>query len=660
MLAATPLGILLLQYCFFIQFVFMILYIAEKPSLGRAIAQGFAGRQQKRDGYIELENGDCVTWCIGHLLEQAQPDKYNPIYARWALQHLPIIPQDWILVPKKGTSKQLTVVKRLLKTASQIVNAGDPDREGQLLVDEVITYCKVKRALIDNAGRLLINDLNVSAVKKSLKNIRSNREFSGLSISALARSRADWLYGLNLTRAYTLLGQRGGYSGVLSVGRVQTPVLGLVVRRDFEIAQFQSKPFYEVIVTLATQQKHNEDSQQFTAKWQPSAACEPYQDEEGRVIVKKLAETVVKKTSGQPGLVESNAVKSKQSPPPLPYNLSALQIDASKRFNLSPKSVLDICQSLYERHQLITYPRSDSRYLPLEHFREASAVLSAIKANSPAQQNAVENANCKLKSKAWNDSKVDAHHAIIPTSRTKALATLTPDEAKIYQLIATQYLMQFYGPHKYQEQTAVITIAGGEFMAKAKSTTDQGWLALTKQNEDKHEPQLPPLTKGQILDCIDSQMVEKQTSPPKHFSEATLLAAMTGIARYVQDSNIKKILKDTDGLGTEATRASIIDLLFKRLFMQKVGKEIHATPTGKALINALPSEATQPDMTAIWESNLDKIAQRQMRYQDFMQPLTLSLTQLIGASQQIDTSQFAGLASTKPAYKKKWRKKKAN
>ena len=634
----------------------MILYIAEKPSLGRAIAQGFSGQQQKSDGYIKLANGDCVTWCIGHLLEQAEPDKYDPAYAKWALQHLPIVPQDWILVPKKDTSKQLSVIKRLLKTATKVINAGDPDREGQLLVDEVITYCKVKRDIIDNAGRLLINDLNLNAVKKSLTNIRPNREFTGLSISALARSRADWLYGLNLTRAYTLLGQRGGYSGVLSVGRVQTPVLGLVVRRDAEIAQFESKPFYDVIATLATQTSPSR--QTFTAKWQPSAACEPYQDEEGRVIVKRLAETVVNKTRGQPGIVESYSVKDKQSPPPLPYNLSALQIDASKRYNLSPKAVLNVCQSLYERHQLITYPRSDSRYLPMEHFKDAQNVLSAIKANAPDQKSAVDNANSKLKSKAWNDCKVDAHHAIIPTSRRKALASLSGDEAKIYQLISTQYVMQFYGPHKYQEQLAVATIAGGTFVAKAKATTDKGWLVLTKQSEAKQEPALPSLVKGQVLDCVDSQLVEKQTSPPKHFTEATLLAAMTGIARYVQDANIKKILKETDGLGTEATRASIIDLLFKRQFMQKSGKEIHATPTGKALVNALPSESTLPDMTAIWEANLDKISQRQMRYQDFMHPLTQTIGELINASQRIDTSQFAGLASTKPAYKKKWRKKK--
>ena len=638
----------------------MIVYIAEKPSLGRAIASGFSGKQQKHDGYIELDNGDCITWCIGHLLEQAEPDKYDAAYAKWSLQHLPIVPEKWQLVPKKNTQKQLTVVKRLLKKAAHVVNAGDPDREGQLLVDEVITYCGVKASIIENAGRLLINDLNTSAVKKALQNMRTNREFLGLSISALARSRADWLYGLNLTRAYTLLGQRGGYSGVLSVGRVQTPVLGLVVRRDQDIAHFVSKPFYDVIATLETQSNIT-----FNAKWQPSKACEPYQDEEGRVLSRKLAQTVVNKTLGQQATVTDYKVQNRQSPPPLPFSLSILQIEASKRFNLSPKMVLDICQSLYEKHQLITYPRSDSRYLPNEQFGQASKVLGAIKSNVPSLASAVDNANPKLKSKVWNDSKVDAHHAIIPTNRNKAVASLTQHEAKIYQLIANQYLMQFYGPHKYQEQVAKIDIGGGEFVAKGKSSQDLGWLALTKNpnsksDDSKNDTLLPELNKGDLLKCIDSQLVEKQTSPPKHFTEATLLAAMSGISRYVQDRNIKLILKETDGLGTEATRASIIDLLFTRQFMQKVGKEVHATDTGKALINALPSETTYPDMTATWEADLDKIAQRQLRYDGFMQPLTESIARLIKNSQQLDTSQFAGLKTAKPIRKKRYFKKKSS
>ncbi len=640
----------------------MIIYIAEKPSLGRAIATGFGGKQQKHDGYITLSNGDCITWCIGHLLEQAEPDKYNPLYRKWALEHLPIVPEHWQLVPKKNTAKQLNVVKRLLKKASHIVNAGDPDREGQLLVDEVLSYCAVSPTIIKNAGRLLINDLTPNAVKKSLKNMRTNREFLGLSISALARSRADWLYGLNLTRAYTLLGQSSGYNGVLSVGRVQTPVLGLVVRRDQDIAQFESKPFYEVIATLKTTR-----NEVFSAKWQPSKACEAYQDEEGRVISRPLAQTVVNKTQGQPATVKSYTTKNKKLSAPLPLSLSILQIEASKRFNLSPKMTLDICQSLYEKHQLITYPRSDSRYLPSDQFAQASSILNTLKANLPALATAVNKASPQLKSKAWNNSKVDAHHAIIPTMQNKPSRTLSSNEANIYQLIATQYLMQFYPQHQYQEQVVSVNIAAGTFIGKGKSITELGWMALTSmvstkstehKNEAKTPSALPTLTKGESLLCTDSQLLEKQTSPPKHFTEASLLSAMTGIARYVQDPNIKTILKETDGLGTEATRASIIELLFKRQFMQKSGKEIHATLTGKALISALPNDATHPDMTAIWEANLDKIAHKQLRYDDFMQPLTASIAHLITSSQSLNKQHFSHLKNVKPKKRKRISKKK--
>jgi DNA topoisomerase-3 len=225
----------------------MILYIAEKPSLGRAIADVLPKPHKKGDGFIEAANGDCVSWCVGHLLEQAEPDAYNPEFKSWKFEHLPIVPDKWQLKPKAATRSQLTVLKRLVKQANTLVNAGDPDREGQLLVDEVIAYLGVTGDKLHQTQRLLISDLNPQAVKRALTQLRSNREFIPLSTSALARSRADWLYGMNMTRAYTIQGKKVGYQGVLSVGRVQTPLLGLVVRRDEEIAHFQSKPFYEVL-----------------------------------------------------------------------------------------------------------------------------------------------------------------------------------------------------------------------------------------------------------------------------------------------------------------------------------------------------------------------------------------------------------------------------
>ncbi|EEZ2061328.1 DNA topoisomerase III, partial [Escherichia coli] len=271
----------------------MRLFIAEKPSLARAIADVLPKPHRKGDGFIECGNGQVVTWCIGHLLEQAQPDAYDSRYARWNLADLPIVPEKWQLQPRPSVTKQLNVIKRFLHEASEIVHAGDPDREGQLLVDEVLDYLQLAPEKRQQVQRCLINDLNPQAVERAIDRLRSNSEFVPLCVSALARARADWLYGINMTRAYTILGRNAGYQGVLSVGRVQTPVLGLVVRRDEEIENFVAKDFFEVKAHIVTPA-----DERFTAIWQPSEACEPYQDEEGRLLHRPLAEHVVNRISG--------------------------------------------------------------------------------------------------------------------------------------------------------------------------------------------------------------------------------------------------------------------------------------------------------------------------------------------------------------------------
>ncbi len=629
----------------------MILYIAEKPSLGRAIADVLPKPHKKGDGYIMTANGDCVSWCVGHLLEQAEPDAYDPAYKSWQLAHLPIVPQQWKLKPKSKTRSQLSTLKKLIKQASSLVNAGDPDREGQLLVDEVISHSGIKADKISQTQRLLISDLNPSAVKRALNQMRSNKEFVPLSTSALARSRADWLYGMNMTRAYTIQGRKVGYQGVLSVGRVQTPVLGLVVRRDEEIAHFVPKPFYDVLAHLITQ-----ENQTFTAKWKPSEACQPYMDEEGRVLAKGLAENVVGRITNQPAEVTKLEAKSKRQNPPLPYSLSALQIDAAKRFGMSAKDVLDTCQSLYERHKLITYPRSDSRYLPVEQHGLAPQVINAISKNDPSLTAKADSPNSKLKSKAWDDKKVDAHHAIVPTEKVTNFANLSSKEAKLYSHIARQYLAQFYKAYLYDETQVEVTIAGGLFTTKAKQETSLGWKQLfaasdTTKKDDDELATLPALTQGQSLHCTRGELLEKVTQPPKHFTDATLLGAMTGINRFVTNKDVKKILKDTDGLGTEATRAGIIELLFKRGYLQRQGKSIVATPVGIGLVNSLPESATTPDMTALWESSLDAISQKQLRYDAFMSPLLNQLNDLITQAANQLPSALSGV--TGPGYKKR-------
>ncbi len=639
----------------------MRLFIAEKPSLGRAIAAVLPKPHSKGEGFVRAANGDVVSWCIGHLLEQAEPEAYSPAYKQWRLDTLPIVPEQWQLQPKAQTRKQLSVLRKLVKEADQLVHAGDPDREGQLLVDEVIAYLKVPAARRHATQRLLISDLNPQAVSRALQQLKSNQDFMPLSVSALARSRADWLYGMNLTRACTVKGRQGGLQSVLSVGRVQTPVLGLVVRRDEEIARFVSRPFYEVRAAL-----HMDDASplSFYARWQPSEACAPHLDEDGRVLNPKLASNVAGRIRNQLAQVDSVERKQKQQAAPLPYNLSALQIDAARAFGLSAKQVLDACQNLYEKHQLITYPRSDCRYLPNEHYGRRQPVVQAIAANDQQLAGVIEQADLSLRSKAWNDSKVEAHHAIIPTEKGSGFNRLNLSEKQLYGMIARQYLLQFYPPFQYADTRVELTIAGGTFIASEREVLSAGWkqaLAGKAEEENKAaaQPALPPLHQGQKLWSGEPQIDEKHTQPPQHFTDASLLAAMTGINRFVRDAELKKILRDTDGLGTEATRAGIIELLFKRGFLRREGKSIRATELGRALIQALPESTTVPDMTAQWERQLNDISEKTLKYDDFMQPLLNQLQRLIAQTSVLDVQAFHGIKTEKPAFRRKGRKNTA-
>lgn len=604
----------------------MRLFIAEKPSLARAIADVLPKPHRRGEGYIACGQHDVVTWCVGHLLEQAQPDVYDPRYARWALDDLPIVPQKWRLQPRPSVSKQLNAIKKLLQQADDVIHAGDPDREGQLLVDEVLEYLDLPDEKRQRVQRCLINDLNPHAVERAVARLRENREFIPLCVSALARSRADWLYGINMTRAYTILGRNAGYDGVLSVGRVQTPVLGLVVRRDEDIEHFVPKDFFDVKAHIVTPK-----DERFTALWQPSESCEPYQDEEGRLLHRPLAEHVVNRIAGQPARVTGYNDKRESEIAPLPYSLSTLQIEAARRFGLSAQQVLDTCQRLYETHKLITYPRSDCRYLPEEHFAGRQAVLQAIGIHQPDLRPPEPIFDSERRNRCWDDGKVDAHHAIIPTART-AKTTLTQQESQVYGLVARQYLMQFCADAVFRKCVIELDIAGGKFVAKARFLAEAGWRTLLggkERDEENEGTPLPVVSKGDELLCERGEVVARQTQPPRHFTDATLLSAMTGIARFVQDKELKKILRATDGLGTEATRAGIIELLFKRAFLVKKGRYIHASETGRALIHSLPPSAAHPDMTAHWESTLTKISEKQCRYQDFMQPLTDSLCDII-------------------------------
>jgi DNA topoisomerase-3 len=610
------------------------LFVAEKPSLARAIADVLS-QPQRRDNYIEC-GPDIVAWCAGHILELAEADAYDPAFKSWQLEHLPITPTEWKLAVK--TPDLLKTIKALLPRVDVVVNAGDPDREGQLLVDEVLHYLGFR----GRVERVLISDLNPSAVRKALGALQPNSNFRSLYDAALGRQRADWMYGINMTRLYTVLGRQAGYQdGVLSVGRVQTPLLGLIVRRDLEIENFVAKPYFSIVADVAGA------GHPFAATWRPGPGVDTALDDEGRLISSAIAATIDRKIAGQPATVAKATREKKSELAPLPYSLSDLQIDAGRKLGLNPKTVLDVCQALYETHRVVTYPRSDCCHLPEGHLAQAPDVLRAIGGVDPQLAVALGAADLSLRSKAWNDAKVTAHHAIIPTPRPTTPAALSKNELAIYNLIGRRYIAQFFPPFEYHQLEAELTVAGERLVATGRQPIAPGWRRLyeTLKDEDlsdgndpdalaaedycdPHSP-IPPLQPGQVLRVAKTRIVAKKTKPPRRFTAASLVQAMTGIARYVSDPRIKALLRETDGIGTPATQAAIIQRLFDRKYVEEKKRQIYSTPTARALIRALPPVATQPDMTALWESTLRKVQDGQAPLDGFLHAVRKQLGELV-------------------------------
>ncbi len=609
--------------------------MAEKPGRGRAIADARPGPGQKGPGWrMGGQGGQAVTvsWCIGNLLEPAEPASYDPRWKVWRMEDLPVFPDRWQLVPRDSVARQLGVLESLVRKAAVIYHAGDPDREGQLLVDEVLRYfgvrCKVQR--------VLINDLNREAVRKALAAPRDNQEFRRLSHSALARQRADWLYGINLTRYYTLSYRQQGADGVYSVGRVQTPVLGLVVHRDDTIASFEPKPWYRLTITARPGDQQG-PQQDFEARWLPSENQQPYLDEEDRLLDRQVADDIASAVKGRPGRVTVARFRDRNEAAPLPLSLSALQIGAGRAFGLGAKAVLDIAQSLYEKHQLITYPRSDCRYLPEGHLAQAAGVCQAIGRVDDSLASAAGEADLNRRSAAWNDARVDAHHAIIPTLRARPAGALSENERHVYNLVARYYLMQFMPEAIHREGRLDLSVGEHRFRATETALLEPGWKTLEPRqrpsgaaasSEPPKKP-LPRLEKGDDVTCVDTAVKERMTQPPQHFTDATLLAAMTNIARFVGDPLLRKTLRDTDGLGTEATRAAIIETLFRREYLYREGRHIRAAEKGRSLIHALPEAISQPDMTARWEATLEQIRAGAGDPRQFLESLKEQITGFI-------------------------------
>ncbi|WP_110687436.1 DNA topoisomerase III [Salinicola aestuarinus] len=593
----------------------MRLIVAEKPSLARAIADALPIPAVRREGYLEA--GDTrVSWCLGHLLEQAPPESYDARYKQWRLDDLPILPGRWQLVPRRQGRTQIAVLRKLIKQADEVVHAGDPDREGQLLVQEVLDHLGWKGAV----SRLLVQDLNRPAVAKALGQLEDNRRYQPLFEAAEARSRADWLYGINLTRAWTLIGRQAGFDGLLSVGRVQTPVLGLVVRRDREIAAFAPKSFHLLWVDLAVAQGA------LRAWWQPGER-QPL-DDQGRLIDPRPASALAERLPGASGTLETLEQKRKRQAAPLPYSLSALQVDAARRHGISAQRVLDGCQALYERHQLITYPRSDCRYLPRAHHALAERTLTTACQHDATLAEWVRRADFSLRSKAWDDAKVGAHHALSPTGRPADLSRLSQDEANLFRLITRNLVAQFYPALETFETQATFGILEERFEARGREILVPGWKPLFTTRDDV--PTLPTLTRGEPATVTQAGVEDRETRPPERFNDASLIKAMMNIARYVEDPAVRRTLRDTDGLGTEATRAGIIETLLTRGYLVRESRSLRATRTGHALIDSLPPAASRPERTALWEQRLSAIAENRDAAAPFLEALVADLRALLG------------------------------
>ena len=606
------------------------LFITGKVAVARAIAQALSSKLpiskqkplEKSEAYFQVGH-DCVTWTGGHLLELAGPESYDEAYRQWRLDQLPIIPrqtrqQQWLYLVQHSRTAQMGVIRDLLEQAETVVHAGDPDREGQWMVDEVLAYVHNRRPVL----RMLVQDLNSKALHKVLLALEQtpqcNDDFKSLAISARARSQADWLYGLNMTRAYTLLGRHSGYEHVLSVGRVQTALLALVVQRDEAIEHFNPKNYFELRVKF----RHEADMAFLKARIAEAEFC--YADWQGKQHTSDVAhadvdfyQAIDKKIRGKLGEVIQREEQHHAAMPPLPLNLSTLQIECAVHFGYSAAEVIELCQHLYEEFHLITYPRSDCRYLPEQAVDEANAVLEAVQKNLAGSEflskEALGRADTWHRSACWDNKKIKSHHAIIPTDRWVDSKLLSESQRHVYQMISRYYAAQFFGDKLSTETKLVFNVAGEEFVVSRTEVTDAGWQQVIPElhessGADILRHALPSWQPGDKINCEDVDILSKKTRPPLRFTDASLMAAMTSIAPFVSNDELKHSLHDMDGLGTESTRAHIIERLFNRGYLMKGSRNIFSTPIGRDLIHALPLQATQVDMTARWEKTLQQMA----------------------------------------------------
>lgn len=603
--------------------------------IAAALADKAGQREASNSGYITVGQ-DYVTWLFGHMYEQAAPEDYDPANKRWDIDLLPFVPETWRLKPIEKSRPHLNIVRGLIKKASQIVNAGDAEREGQLLVDEVLLEAGVD-PFAPNVFRLWISSFARKDVLEGIAKVFPNRDKRNLYNAAICRQRADWIHGINLTRFYTIKVRDSGGRQVISIGRVQTPTLKLVVDRDREIEKFRAVDHY-----LPSGIFRHENGT-FRASWIIPSDYDGV-DSEGRLVDRAVAERVLAAVSGKTGRIQSYARDTKSKSPPLPFSLSALQTACSAKFGMTAQGTLEIAQALYEKYKVTTYPRSDSRYLPLSILKdEAPVILKAMAGYAPVAEVA-KNADARLRSPAWNDSKVSDHHAIIPTVEANAarLAALPPRERQVFDLIANSFLAQFYPDYRYEAQSTVVLVEEFRFKANGKRVLDDGWKRVFQteekdDSEDEDGDALPVMKMGDPAIVEKGEVQSKRTTPPKRFTDGTLLEAMVNVHRYVSDPQMKQRLKDVKGIGQEATRANIIETILRRDFLKRDKKFIISTEIGRSVIDVIPEDLPDPAITAMWEHAMERVFKGDLTVEAFLEKQAASIRKRItdGRSQEI-------------------------
>lgn len=561
------------------------------------ILQKFWDALKKKEGCIYNDNY-IVSWAVGHLVSLCEPEEYDAVYKSWRFDHLPIIPREMRLKILPETEKQFEILKKLMnsKAVDSLVCATDSGREGELIFRYIYKMAGCSKPFM----RLWISSMTDEAIKEGFEKLKPGTEYDNLYYSARCRSEADWLVGMNASRAFTIR-----YNALLSVGRVQTPTLAIIAARQKEIDNFIPVEYFEVQVNYGS----------LKGTWYDKEVSNT------RISDEEKAKQIQEKVKGKNGLVTEIIREKKQQPFPQLYDLTELQRDANRRFGFSAKKTLSIAQSLYEKHKLITYPRTDSRYLTTDMVSTIKPTLECI--NIPPYSQYIEKLlnlpHLPAGKRLVDNNKVSDHHAIIPSKRKPDLKKLTEDERKIYDYVVRRFIAVFYPPLQFETTGVHICVADETFYSSGKLITDPGWKVLYADDDKQGDEDqiLPDVKKGDIVAVHDSTILKKKTTPPKPYTEAGLLSAMENAGRFVEDEELKEQLKDS-GIGTPATRAAIIERLISVGYIARKGKSLIPTSKGISLIEIVPEELKSPETTGKWERALSNIARGSMEPKKFM------------------------------------------